>query len=532
MLAVSLPDDASNRAGFGQKSASASSKGHIPTVDLLSDEDHVASAVHDLSDSQHEEDLEMVEDEQSKFEADVCLDVGAMLNRFTDIEAMNVVADDMRISFDAAEIIASTDNPFSAAAKNSADAKRKAWAIYQRFFIQQVKRPHERECDVIVAHPPSREIWLGFLVHAKSITSSFDRTNCLVQVVCGVGDAHCRVAARQSGSVWTGRSPIKEYKADHNKVMHHLQRGSHTGVRSFLGITMQEALSYPLFADESSNRGLMDSAIFGYGCISIKRARSLTSMLLRHVRMRAVEVCVTGSETSILVAEMCFESWDEKTFDKQGVRSVSDKLDSCNDYDMRGVLGPSYWLYKLFVIRGVLVGGDPLLTARHGDILSFNSLNCSQYVFCAVDHVTDDLCGYEPNSVQMLSDSTRRVLNSMGCPERGVSAHQKGGATRAIINALLKSKGMEISSALENTMLRWGGWSQKSGLITLRTVYQQSVLDLNIDRYSLSFVLVLPDFIWEKSVEEYRRLLVCSLDHPKFVSPHIVVPCHSDACLM
>lgn len=445
-----------------------------------------------------------------------------------DLEELNECADRPRDNINPEAMVALVNDNFASATKGSESNKKRAWLIYQKFYLQTVLRQplsaSNLADDSLVVCPPSSDDWVRFLVHARTITSSFRATTNLVKLVSAVGHIRNRNAAKKCGLVYSGPSVIMLYKTEHARVMQTLCRGTCKGVRSVLGVTMEEALSYPRFIDQSSCRGLMDGALFGYGCLSIKRARSLTSLLLKHVTIRAVQVYVTGSSSPTMVPEMIFDSHDEKFGDTQGVRQVYDSLSGTRDYDVKGVLGPAYWLYKLFVMRGVLEGVDPLLSACHGDVLPFIDSARHQYVFCAIDSVGDVMCGFQPQSVQIFSDSTRRVLHSMGSPERGFSAHRKGGATRAIILALLRSKGKEISSALENVMLRWGGWSQKTGIITLRTIYQQKIMDLFVDRYALSFGIELPDHIWDQRLKDYQSTLVLPEGHDNILSPRCAYP--------
>lgn len=389
---------------------------------------------------------------------------------------------------------------FQANTAEGVRTKKRCWGMFCQFYKQEVlKVPAHVTANVL--YPPSQSEWLKFLGHARNKCSTFDAMSCVVDVVCVVGDALARADAETKGKTWNGESPKLKYHAVHKKMMNLLLRTTSVGKRVVEGITMEEALSFPNFVDVSSFSGYMDAALFAMGCISIKRGRSLSSMLIKHVSVEAVLGYVTGSPEPILVPQMTFESHDEKIVDGQGVRSILDSVKKRKQYEVWGPRGVSYWLYRLLVLRGAFQEDDPLINAKAGDKLQFKPEALLWYVFCSVHGDVFSNC--EPMSVAGMGVSTARVLMSMGSKPRGFSAHRRGGATRCIIMALLSSRGRKIDPALESAMLRWGGWSQKTGLHTLRTVYESKQIDLYLDRYSLSFGRVDDEDFWKEQVQDY-----------------------------
>ena len=91
-------------------------------------------------------------------------------------------------------------------------------------------------------------------------------------------------------------------------------------------------------------------------------------------------------------------------------------------------LTASFWLYSFLLFRDVFVGGNPLLTAKAGNVLKFKP-ECLEYsLFCKMEgDVPLDCVPLWPRQV---SDSTRRVLKRMGSEPRGHRAHRSGGVSR------------------------------------------------------------------------------------------------------
>lgn len=141
-------------------------------------------------------------------------------------------------------------------------------------------------------------------------------------------------------------------------------------------------------------------------------------------------------------------------------------------------------MYALLVYRGMLEGGNPLLTAKAGDHLSVKESCQKYYLFCqlAGDIPLDGM----PLSPGQVSDSTRRLLLRMGSKPRGHRAHRSGGVSRVLITNLLENRGKRIDGGVENVAVRWGGGH--------KTMYESLALDeyINVTAIALESAMTPP----------------------------------------
>eukprot|EP00955_Chlamydomonas_euryale_P106429 365704-Chlamydomonas_euryale.AAC.6 len=91
-----------------------------------------------------------------------------------------------------------------------------------------------------------------------------------------------------------------------------------------------------------------------------------------------------------------------------------------------------------------------------------------------------------PASPRGMSTMTLQLLDDMGMPSRGYSAHRKDSITRAMQFALLKSGGKAVDEALESALVRWGRWYLFKGKEMVRQRYIQMLLDDVLDTVGLS----------------------------------------------
>jgi len=118
-------------------------------------------------------------------------------------------------------------------------------------------------------------------------------------------------------------------------------------------------------------------------------------------------------------------------------------------------------------MRGAFKGGwDPLNGSKAGDVLQLKGECLDWFLYC--DCVGDVHMDTMPVSKEKLGVWTSRVLERMGRLPRPYSAHRRGMVTRALSVNIYKNKGLGISGALENALLRVGGWDATVGGQTLR----------------------------------------------------------------
>ena len=314
--------------------------------------------------------------------------------------------------------------------------KERDWLTYWHVTCGQ-KIPALAEAD----WPPPLEVWRQFLVDDRPQVSSHERLVRWAGNVCEVGTRYFGQVRRLGALASAQLDPRKLYYLEHHKLLKMLKREYGGGLPHVVGIDMEEALNFGHFVDKNSVRGLSQAASFAIGCLLGARwPRTITSVRLRDCRMYADEVQVSGSK--VLVPGICITFEDEKVDDIQGAQSQVDRHTHKPEYAAWHLRSPAFFLYRLLVLRGAFKAWDPIQTAKAGCCMEFSEQAQDWYLLC---HCTAeewvDTC---PVSVAMLGYWTKAILRLMGRPERGFSAHQRGGVTRGCILMLLRSCGKEL----------------------------------------------------------------------------------------
>lgn len=137
------------------------------------------------------------------------------------------------------------------------------------------------------------------------------------------------------------------------------------------------------------------------------------------------------------------------------------------------------------MVRDVLEGYDPCRSARCGDRLVIKQQCMDFYLFCEV--TPNAWVDTGPVSTHTIGRWTRVLLQRMGSPPRGFSAHRSGVVTRACTLAILESEGKELPPGRMDVIIRWGGWQCVTGEKTVMSIYARKVIDAYMDNYALSY---------------------------------------------
>ena len=343
-----------------------------------------------------------------------------------------------------------TQSLFGSGTRGGTDMRKRDWDIYLRI-------AYKEEVPLLgeMLWPPGREEWLEFMSKARPMVSSYKRFATLLANVANVGSVYY---ARQRNVLACTFDPRKLHAADSKKLMQALKREYGVGVRQVMGITMQEARSGPNFVDGDSVLGCAQGAAWTIGTVmGGRRPRSLTSVRLKDVQLIVCRMTVAGR--TVLVPGIESISWrDEKTHDYAGQRQSSDVYHDMDEEDWVFVKQrPAYWVYRLLVMRGVVEGGDPLGArgVQPGMVIAMKKCAEDYYLLC--DCAADEWCDTMPVSVQILGNWTRQILQHMGRPRRGYSAHRRGCVTRAVILDMLHNQGRCLSEDTLLAVCRWGG---------------------------------------------------------------------------
>lgn len=294
--------------------------------------------------------------------------------------------------------------------------------------------------------------------------------------------------------------PRRLYGQEHFKLLKMLKREYGGSLRHVKGIDMEEARNFGNFVDKDSVRGLSQAASFAIGCLlGARRPRTITSIRLRDCQMFADEVQVQGR--SVLVPGIRIEYQDEKADDIQGARFQIDRHTHKSEYAGWHLRSPAFFLYRLLVLRGAFTVWDPIQTATAGSCLPFGEHAQDWYLLC---HCTaeqwTDMC---PISVAILGYWTRAIVRQMGRPERPFSAHRRGGVTRGCVLMLLQSCGKELSESQLQALVRWGGWTGHTGIMTVMRTYAGKVMDAFLDVYGMAYGRKTDAREWEAKLQDY-----------------------------
>ena len=116
-----------------------------------------------------------------------------------------------------------------------------------------------------------------------------------------------------------------------------------------------------------------------------------------------------------------------------------------------------------------------------------------------------------PVSVGILGLWTKTILRRMGRPERAFSVHRRGAVTRACITCILRAQGKELPEGQLQALVRWGGWTGVTGVMTVMKTYAGKVIDEYLDVYGLAYARDSDASEWAAKLDEYRG-------HPIFPS--------------
>lgn len=358
--------------------------------------------------------------------------------------------------------------------------------------------------------PPAEEDWIAFLNDARAQVSSYKRFTGVVGTVCEVGSRYFYGAGRVAPGAQGLLDPRVIYSASHRRTMRLLRREYGSSMRQVAGITMQEALNAHLFIDKNTIKGLAMGAAFYLGvCHGGRRPRTITAMRVSDAVFTAESVKVAGRMVLVPAVELIFK--EEKYDDIQGPRSGTETYRHMDDYLDYMHRGSAFWLYQLLVLRGAFIDGDPIRTAAPGQKLHVRpeALDWFLLCYCRKD-MWIDTC---PVSVQILGHWTKKVLSSMGSPERGFSAHRRGCVTRAVVMCILKSKGRAIPVDQLNVMIRWGGWQAVTGVMTVMRTYAHKIMDRYLDVFGLAFGREGSDAEWQARLDDYMGIKLSRVSH-------------------
>jgi len=362
------------------------------------------------------------------------------------------------------EVLQVLRDPFGSATKKTRENLADAWRLWLAFCAENAVDAKE--------WPPTEDVWVTFLTVLRGSTTAAQYQSTVVRVGT--------VGSRMFG----GASPVKLYSTAQHRVSTMLNRHYGRVAKQSLGITMTEARNFPYFCSKLDAAGFCRGAAFAFGIISGgRRARSACGIRLGDMVMTVGGVVVDGVE--VLVPQCTVRISDEKFMDNMGARQTGEHLDGMHDYADLGMHTFSWWAYRFLVLRGAFRAFDPMKFAdvRKGDVLEFKDDANLWFLFCMTRRCV--FVNTVPASPRGMSTMTRQLLDDMGMPSRGYSAHRKGSITRAMQFALLKSGGKAVDEALESALVRWGGWHLFKGKETVRQRYIQMVLDDVLDTVGL-----------------------------------------------
>ena len=374
---------------------------------------------------------------------------------------------------------------------------RAHWGMYSRFMCDG--RVQDLDC---VAWPPTEQQWVQFLLATRPKVSSYAY---FVKILCNL----CLVAVRY----WSSRKQVLAssldprllYRPRHRSTMWLLQRHYGLSIRQSPPITQEEAINGVYSCDQTSVRGLSMGAAWSMGAsMGGRRPRTLTSIRLKHVHLRAVCAFLHArGGPEILVPELVLEYEDEKFPDYQGIRSGIDMQEMREQYCEWGINSPAYWVYKLLCLRGVFTTEDPLRAAHPGQVLVISADAMDHFLFCACSaHWWIDA---QPVGVHTLSYYNKLILARMGHEPRGFSSQRSGAVTRAFILALFGSDGIGVDDKYVQSILRLGGWQCVTGAMTVFKIYARKVIDHYVDGQSLFLGRMEGRAYWQAKREQYTN---------------------------
>jgi hypothetical protein len=343
------------------------------------------------------------------------------------------------------------------------------------------------------AWPPSEDHFMEFCAYAHAVSGTYKVYVKKVANVCYVG---MRMWAK-AAPVLQGRREVGDLVASQQadpRVLYQKRAQSYNTlvkrefgqeVYSVQGTTMPEARNGAKFHSQTSMQGIQQSALWCIGQVSGgRRPSTICAMRLADLSIKAESVNVDGGEW--LVPETRYEFRHEKVMDDRGNRSIRERYAGVRTYGSEYVMSAAYYIYKLLVLRDVLVGGNPLLTCKANDEILVKDECKDYFLFCTVRD-DDTWFDMEPLGVKTLSAGTAETFKRMGSKARGYKAHRHGIATRVMQQSMLDNKGKGVDGSTERALKRLGGWSGKTTNSAVRSVYQGLVLDEGLDTAALAY---------------------------------------------
>ena len=320
------------------------------------------------------------------------------------------------------------------------------WTLYCRLMYG------DRILEILdVVWPPNPACWVRFVFEARLQVSSYKRFQGVVGNVCKVAN---RFWSKERGVFKEAVDPRLLYSAKHRRVMHAIRREHGMGVKQVLAVTMNEAQHATHFGDVDSVRGVAMCAAFTMAVVmGGLRPRTLTAIRFKDLSLFVGCAVVDGRSVCVPCVTIVFK--EEKFDDMQGPREGMD-VPHCEGYAEQIYCSCAYWIYRLLVFRGLFPVFDPLKLVMVGDNLNVKPECLDYFLFCDVD--SNYWLDTAPSSVSTIGSWNKALLERMGSPGRGFSAHRSGFVSRTCILAILASRGKELSAGTIELVIRSGGW--------------------------------------------------------------------------
>lgn len=376
--------------------------------------------------------------------------------------------------------------------------KTRAWSLYLMLTMGHIPKPGS-----VVPWPPTEQQWVGFLEALRPRIRSHSAWKQVGEQVCLVG---AELHARRVGGDLHDYDPRRLYVRAHARTVKALLRQYGVGITQVRGVDMTEARNGSKFVDATTMEGIMMAASFTTGVVlGGRRPRTLTAMRLRDIDVKVDWATVGGQR--VLVPGVTVRYVDEKVEDLQGPRRSSECHLGSDSYAADMLEGPAFWIYYMLCLRGAFHTPDPIKTMQYSaDKPASNTIPIRKdatdwFLFC---ECKGDLWhDTEPTSVGKLGRWTRNILKGMGKPGRGFSAHRRGCVTRACILALFDTKGRELPEDVLHAIVRWGGWTGVTGIMTMIRIYACHAMDEYLDGFALGLGKTKSDAAWAARKAEY-----------------------------
>lgn len=224
------------------------------------------------------------------------------------------------------------------------------WTIFSRIAYNVDCKPLGE-----VAWPIPLSEWCNFLIRARLKVASYQRFKVLVCNVAEVANGFWSIKLNVNHREL---DPRLRYSLSHSRTMRAIKREHGMGVTQAEAITMEESRNACKFGDADSIMGVAMCAAFATGAgLGGRRPRSLTSVLLKHVVVSVGEVEIGGSMQKVPMLKVFFK--EEKFDDLQGPRQAHERP-HIDRYDKQISQSSGFWVYRLFVMRGVFQEIDPI----------------------------------------------------------------------------------------------------------------------------------------------------------------------------